>query len=105
MFEIGAKFEEGWSSDNKDKPTKAKREIKDPAKHRLHTAKEKRRGKIVTIVKPFYIEDKELKSLLKKLKSSLGCGGTVKENTIELQGEVSARVKDFLLKEGFRFKN
>ncbi len=105
MFEIGAKFEEGWSSDNRDKPKKTKRELKEPAKHKLHIAKEKRRGKVVTIVKPFYLEDKELKNLLKKLKTSLGCGGTIKENIIELQGEVSVKIKDFLLKEGFKFKN
>ena len=105
LFEMGAKFEDSWSSDNKTKPKKAKQEIKEPAKHQLHTAKEKRRGKVVTVIKPFYLETNELKKLLKELKSKLGSGGTVKENTLELQGEVSTKAKELLRFKGFRFKN
>ena len=107
LFEMGANFEEdSWSSDNKTKPNKrAKLEIKEPAKHQLHTAKEKRRGKVVTIIKPFYLEPSELKKVLKELKSKLGSGGTLKEDTLELQGEVSAKAKELLQSKGFRFKN
>jgi translation initiation factor 1 (eIF-1/SUI1) len=35
----------------------------------------------------------------------LGCGGTIKGNTIELQGEVYSKAKDDLIKRGFRVKN
>jgi len=104
LFEIGAKFDDGWSSDNKNKVKSEQKEIKEPNKHSLYFVKEKRRGKIITIVQPFFLEDKKLKELLKKLKTSLGCGGTVKNDTIELQGEVTSRVKEFLQSEGFRFK-
>ena len=104
IFEIGAKFEDGWSSDNKQKPKKEKVQIKEPSKHQLYIAKEKRRGKIVTIIKPFYLELSELKKLLKSLKKELGSGGTIKDNSIELQGEVSQKVRDILLKRGFKFK-
>lgn len=105
LFEIGAKFDDNWSSDNKTKPKKVKQEIKPPNKHQLHTAKEKRRGKVVTIVKPFHLEPKELKKILKSLKTKLGSGGTIKENTIELQGEVSQKAKEILLDLEFKFKN
>ena len=105
LFEMGAKFEDSWSSDNKSKPKKSKQEIKEPAKHQLHTAKEKRRGKVVTVIKPFYLESNELKKILKELKSKLGSGGTIKENTLELQGEVSVRAKELLISKGFKFKN
>ena len=105
LFEMGANFEDGWSSDNKTKQKKAKQEIKTPQKHQLHTAKEKRRGKIVTVIKPFYLESNELKKLLKELKSKLGSGGTVKENTLELQGEVATKAKELIQAKGFRFKN
>ena len=105
LFEMGAKFEDGWSSDNKQKTTKKTKEIKEPNKHKLHFAKEKRRGKTVTIIKPFYLSDKDLKITLKKLKSTLGSGGTIKENTIELQGEVQQKAKEFLNNLGFKFKN
>jgi len=104
LFEMGANFEESWSSDNKTKPKKPKQEIREPAKHQLHTAKEKRRGKIVTVIKPFFLEQSELKKLLKDLKTKLGSGGTAKENTLELQGEVSAKAKEMLQNKGYRFK-
>jgi len=104
LFEMGANFEDGWSSDNKSKPKKSKQEIKEPAKHQLHTAKEKRRGKVITVIKPFYLEPNELKKLLKELKSRLGSGGTIKDNTLELQGEVSLKAKGLLQAKGFRFK-
>ncbi len=105
LFEMGAKFDEGWSSDNKQKSPKQKSfEKKEPTKHRLYFAKEKRRGKSVTIIKPFFLEQKELQRVLKTLKAALGSGGTIKENTLELQGEVAERAKVVLEKEGFRFK-
>ena len=101
---MGANFEDSWSSDNKSKSKKAKQEIKEPTKHQLHTAKEKRRGKVVTVIKPFYLETNELKKILKELKSHLGSGGTIKDNTLELQGEVSIKAKELLLAKGFKFK-
>lgn len=105
LFEMGAKFDDSWSSDNKQKASKKKSfENKEPVKHHLYFAKEKRRGKIVTIIKPFFLDEKELKKLLKSLKSKLGSGGTIKENSIELQGEVQEQAKAILQKEGFRFK-
>jgi len=102
---MGAKFEDGWSSDNKKKTNKDAKEIKAINQHLLHTAKEKRRGKIVTIIKPFYLADKELQKLLKELKFKLGSGGTIKNNTLELQGEVSTKAKTLLSQKGFKFKN
>lgn len=105
MFEMGADFDDGWQSDNKGKEKAAgSKEIKAPEKHQLHFAKEKRRGKVVTIVKPFYLSESELKKLLKQLKSKLGTGGTHKENTLEFQGELQEKLKTALEALGFRFK-
>ena len=105
LFEIGAHFEEGWSSDNKDKPSKQTiTEIKTPQKHQLHFAKERRRGKVVTIVKPFFLAKSDLQALLKTLKKRLGTGGTVKENTLEFQGEVQETLRIQLDALGYRFK-
>ncbi len=105
LFEMGASFGDDWSSDNKEKAKKIiSNEIKAPEKHLLHFAKEKRRGKVVTIVQPFCLEDKVLKELLKTLKKKLGTGGTVKENALEFQGEVKDSLKIQLEKLDFRLK-
>ena len=105
LFEIGAKFDDAWSTDNKQKePKNELHETKPPEKHHLHFAREKRRGKTVTIVKPFFLEKKELQALLKTLKKRVGTGGTVKENRLEFQGEVEEKVRLILMEMGYRFK-
>ncbi|UFH59389.1 translation initiation factor [Sulfurovum mangrovi] len=105
LFEMGANFGDEWSSDNKEKPSKNKTtEVKPPEKHQLHFAKEKRRGKVVTIVKPFQLEKKALQALLKVLKKKLGTGGTIKEDTLEFQGEVAELLRTHLENLGYRFK-
>ena len=108
LFEMGADFgrEEaiGWSSDNKDKSVKISTETKEPSKHLLHFAKEKRRGKVVTIVKPFYLTKIDLQSLLKALKKKLGTGGTVKDDTLEFQGDIPDQVRKQLTTLGYRLK-
>ena len=106
LFEMGADFGDDWSSDNKDKPTnKVSSEIKEPNKHQLHFAKEKRRGKVVTIVKPFNLEKSDLQILVKTLKKKLGTGGTVKENSLEFQGDIPEQLRKHLEHLGYRFKN
>jgi len=91
MFEMGAQFESGWSVD-KGEAKESKKALKPFGKHQLHFAKEKRKGKVVTIVKPFYLEKKELQNVLKTLKKSLATGGSIKENTLEFQGDIKERL-------------
>lgn len=105
IFEIGANFSDDWSSDNKDKPDKkVSTEVKTPKKHQLHFAKEKRRGKVVTLVKPFYLDKETLQALLKTLKKKLGTGGTMKNNTLEFQGDIQDILRTVLVAEGYAFK-
>lgn len=61
----------------------------------------RRYGKIITVVSGF---DKsvDLKSISKKLKEVLACGGTVKDGNIELQGNHKKSVKPILVKLGFQ---
>jgi len=60
----------------------------------------KRYGKAVTVIQGIS-KDVDVKSILKELKTRLACGGTIKDNTIELQGEHKKRVKEILIKLGF----
>ncbi|WP_294952950.1 translation initiation factor [Sulfurovum sp.] len=102
LFEINTDFDEGWQADNKKKKeAEEPSEIKIPEKHRLCFAKEKRRGKTVTIVKPFYLETGAIKQLLKQLKSKLGTGGTVKDNSLEFQGELQEKLRSVLKQLGY----
>ena len=105
LFEMGADFGDEWSSDNKNKPAKkVSTEIKIPEKHQLYFAKEKRRGKVVTIVKPFHLDKSALQTLLKTLKKKLGTGGTVKEDSLEFQGDIPDLVRKHLEALEYRFK-
>lgn len=79
-------------------------EEKEASKHQLVFHKEKRRGKAVTLVGPFFLEKDGLKDLLKNLKKKLGCGGTVNEDFLEFQGDIQPKLKELLEGMAFRFK-
>jgi translation initiation factor 1 len=105
FFAMGADLGEGWHADNKTETAQQTHSAnKAPEAHRLILAKEKRRGKDVTLVKPFEVDKTTLQSLLKEIKKRLGCGGTVKENRLELQGDISAQVRQYLQGQGYRFR-
>ncbi len=61
----------------------------------------KRYGKLVTIIKGLS-KDVDSKNILKEMKTRLACGGTMKDNEIELQGNHKERVSQILLKLGFK---
>jgi len=60
----------------------------------------RRFGKLMTLIEGFE-KDVNTKEIAKRLKSALACGGTIKEKTIELQGDHKERVKKELVKYGF----
>ncbi len=55
----------------------------------------------MTILEGFDTSVIDLKELAKKLKDMCACGGTVKGNTIELQGDHRKKVVDILVNMGF----
>lgn len=66
---------------------------------RIRIFVEKRKwGKLMTIIEGVTEGQKELAS---ELKTQLGCGGTFKENHIELQGDHRKKVRQILLKKGY----
>jgi len=60
----------------------------------------RRFGKLTTLVEGFDTSI-DIREVSKKLKSKLACGGTVKDKTIELQGDHKAKVKKELIAMGF----
>lgn len=63
-----------------------------------------RRGKQVTVVRGITHNPQVIEALVKKLKSQLGTGGTVKGKVIEIQGNHVTKVSALLVKEGFEIK-
>lgn len=67
---------------------------------RIQVQTEKKKfGKLVTLISGF--QGVDLKTIAKGLKENLACGGTIKENVIELQGDHTKNAKRALAKLGF----
>lgn len=64
------------------------------------TTVKKKFGKIVTLVSGME-KGIDIKKMAKELKEELGCGGTIRENTIELQGDHRRKIKPVLISLGF----
>ena len=102
---IGADIDDAWSQVQTPRKTQISKEIIVPSKHFLVFAKEKRRGKTVTLIGEFKITKEDASALLKTLKKKLGCGGKYQENWMEFQGELKEKLRPLLVDAEFRFKN
>jgi translation initiation factor 1 len=70
-------------------------------KQKIVVSTEKRKfGKINTIITGIQ-KDVNIKDIAKKLKNKFACGGTSKDNTIELQGDHRQKAKEELIALGF----
>ncbi|MCH8491629.1 MAG: stress response translation initiation inhibitor YciH [Idiomarina sp.] len=63
-----------------------------------------RKGKGVTVIHGLGLAEAELKALAKELKSKCGVGGSVKNFTIEIQGDQREHCKAHLEQKGFKVK-
>jgi len=63
-----------------------------------------RKGKGVTLITGIPMDDKELKAFAKVLKARCGTGGTVKEGTVEIQGDQRDLLVPLLKEEGWTVK-
>lgn len=102
---IGADIEDGWKEVETSNKSKKSNETLEPSKHFLFFKKEKRRGKTVTLVGEFQLTKDNATQLLKSLKKRLGCGGAYKDSYMEFQGEIKEKLKELLIKEGFRIRS
>ncbi|MEK6842768.1 MAG: stress response translation initiation inhibitor YciH [Nanoarchaeota archaeon] len=64
------------------------------------TTEKKKFGKTATLVSGFE-PGMDIKKIAKALKNELACGGTYKDNAVELQGNHEKKVKAILVKLGF----
>ena len=63
-----------------------------------------RKGKGVSVITGLDIDDRALMSLASELKRRSGCGGSVKDGTIEIQGDNRELLKQMLEQKGFTVK-
>lgn len=74
-----------------------------PESQSVRLALEKRKkGKVVTVLRGFAADN--LPDLLRQLKSACGTGGTIKDDTIELQGDHLKRAGEILAAIGYRVR-
>lgn len=71
---------------------------------RVQVSGKGRKGKKVTIISGFQHAPDTLTKLAKALKAQCGSGGTVKDNTIEIQGEHAPKLVTLLIEKGYRAK-
>ena len=71
---------------------------------RIQATRSGRKGKTVTVITGFQCKEETLAQLLKQLKAQCGSGGTVKDNTLEIQGDHRPKILEFLLKLGYKAK-
>lgn len=62
------------------------------------------KGKVVTVVRNLDPDGNDLDALAARLKGRCGAGGTVKDGTIELQGDHLAGAESMLVSLGYRVK-
>ncbi len=77
-----------------------------PAQQKLtvQISRKGRKGKSVTIISGFTHKIETLEALAKMLKAQCGSGGTVKDNTVEVQGEHAPKVVAVLIQKGYQAK-
>jgi translation initiation factor 1 len=71
---------------------------------KLHVQLEKkgRKGKGVTVIMGFFHMKRDMENYARELKARCGAGGTVKGDTIEIQGDHRKTVADYFRAKGFR---
>jgi translation initiation factor 1 len=75
---------------------------KGPARAVVRLERKQRRGKEVTVIEKLGLTQTELEAWCSKLKQQLGCGGSVEDDAIVVQGDFRKRLPDLLVAMGVR---
>ena len=97
----------GWPADNcqcSSRSGQTNAAVPSRVVAKLRMEKKGRAGKSVTVVYDLPQNAAFLKELCQELKRACGTGGAVTDDTIELQGDLRDRIREFLLKKAFVVK-
>ena len=96
-----------YSTDGGRIPEQKKPEQRSTSKDgvvRIHRETKGRKGKGVSIVHGLDLDEKAIKALCSELKKKCGCGGAVKNGTIEVQTDDRAKLKTLLEAKSYTVK-
>jgi translation initiation factor 1 len=85
-------------------PRNAAGDVRLPADQPLRIRREKRRGKVVTVIAGFDAAATDLRGILSSLKSACAAGGTINDDCIEVQGDQRERAMAMLKEMGYPVK-
>jgi len=71
---------------------------------KVHIDRKMRAGKSVTLITEFIGNIKDAEDLCKSIKNYCGCGGSVKDNIIIIQGDHLDKIKLYLTQKGYNIK-
>jgi translation initiation factor 1 len=98
-------YQEFEQSDRSTAPEKSISELPPPQQNlRIQASRAGRKGKTVTIITGFQSSPDTLAKLLKQLKTKCGSGGTLKDNSIEIQGDRRQQLLPILTELGYKAK-
>lgn len=105
LSDLGALFGRPAEAES-EKKEKKKESASDHAKSlvKLHVQLEKkgRKGKGVTVIMGFFHMKRDMEDYARELKARCGAGGTVKGDTIEIQGDHRKTAAEYFRAKGFR---
>ena len=82
------------------RPTEQAPIARGPARAVVRLERKQRGGKEVTVVEKLALAPKELERWCRELKQALGCGGSVENDAIVLQGDLRQRLPAVLTSKG-----
>ncbi len=83
-------------------PAAAKPAPRPPARAVVRLEKKGRRGKEATLIEKLELPSAELEAWCREAKAAMGCGGTVEDGAIVLQGDLRKRLEPWLTARGVR---
>jgi translation initiation factor 1 len=95
IFSTDPDFKNSEQEGNEDFLTPSEQKLK------IILDKKHRAGKVVTLIKGFFMREEEIGVLARQLKAFCGSGGSFSDNEIIIQGDHREKILQWLLQKGY----